>query len=368
MPFHIQKIIDRNIGYLLCKYFGIFTKKDESLIHKPRKILIIRLWTIGESILTIPMIHELRKKYPKAQIDVLCYRSRKIFEMNKDIDNIIDFGANNFFKFKKYDLAIDTEPYLNISGLLSFWMAKKRIGFSHGARADVYNYKVKFNDRQHEVKTFIDLIKAIDDFKNIKYPEELVKLEVPEKYKRSADKFLKNKGFEKVRFIGVSAGVAESAKMRMWPTERFAKLCDKIIQNHKTKIVFFGAPEDYDVSEEIISLMNNKNKTLNSCGKLKLEEVIHAISKAHAFISNDSGLMHVSAAQKVRTLGLFGPNTPLRFSPYGKGNSYCYKGKNPIINVHKGEVPEQDNSKSMEKLSVEDVYDEFEKMLKEYDG
>ena len=73
--------------------------------------------------------------------------------------------------------------------------------------------------------------------------------------------------------------------------------------------------------------------------------------------------MHVAAAQKVKTLGLFGPNTPVRFAPYGIRNSFCYKGKKSIINVHKGEVPEQDTGKSMEKLSVKDVYKEFEKMI-----
>ena len=225
-------------------------------------------------------------------------------------------------------------------------MAKKRIGFSHGARSEVYNYKVKFNDQQHEVKTFIDLIKVINDLRNVEYPEELVKLEVHEKYKKSADKFLKKNRLDNFKFIGVSAGVAESAKIRMWPIDRFAKLSDKIIENHKFQIVFFGAPEDYKVSEQIISMMKHKNKTLNLCGKLKLEEAVHAISKSCAFISNDSGLMHVSASQKVKTLGLFGPNTPLRFAPYGKRNSYCYKGKKPIINVHKGEIPEEDTYRS----------------------
>ena len=116
MPFQLQKLIDRNIGYALCKLFGLFTRIDNNNLSKkfkPKTILIIRLWTIGESILTMPMIHELRKKYPEAQIDVLCYRSSKVFEMNKDVDKIVDL-EQIIFSNSKNTISLLIQSHISI--------------------------------------------------------------------------------------------------------------------------------------------------------------------------------------------------------------------------------------------------------------
>ncbi|MBI2653126.1 glycosyltransferase family 9 protein, partial [Candidatus Woesearchaeota archaeon] len=92
------------------------------------------------------------------------------------------------------------------------------------------------------------------------------------------------------------------------------------------------------------------------------------------FIGNDAGPMHIAAAQGVKTIGLFGPNLPIRFGPYGKGNTSLYKGYNcefsPCINVHKGQVPDclyprnsNDYQKCMKNISVNDVLKEVEKLI-----
>ena len=79
-------------------------------------------------------------------------------------------------------------------------------------------------------------------------------------------------------------------------------------------------------------------------------------------ISNDTGPMHIAAAQGVKTIGLFGPNLPIRWGPFGKWNIAVYKkgvcSYSPCINVHKGEVPEcrfGEDNKCMKAIKVEDV-------------
>ena len=84
------------------------------------------------------------------------------------------------------------------------------------------------------------------------------------------------------------------------------------------------------------------------------------------FIGNDAGPMHIAAAQGVKTIGLFGPNLPVRFGPYGKKNESIYRGHNcqysPCINVHKGKVPDclypknsRDYQKCMKNIKVREV-------------
>jgi heptosyltransferase-2 len=84
--------------------------------------------------------------------------------------------------------------------------------------------------------------------------------------------------------------------------------------------------------------------------------------------------MHIAAAQGTKTLGLFGPNIPLRFGPFGKDNIGLYKGSNcefsPCINVHKGQVPDciysknsSNYQKCMKNISVGDAANVFDRLM-----
>ena len=78
------------------------------------------------------------------------------------------------------------------------------------------------------------------------------------------------------------------------------------------------------------------------------------------FISNDTGPMHIAAAQGTPTIGLFGPNLPTRFAPFGPDNIALYEKTpcSPCINVHKGSFPDCFNPEKglcMKQIRVEQV-------------
>ncbi len=348
----LYRAIDKYMGGLLCLVLSIFSWQPKEMGIK--NILVVRLWTIGESILTLPMIHALRKRFPKAKISVLVTkRSREIFTGNKDIDKIIHFGLKNLGLFKKFDLAIDTEPYFKLSALLAFYLAKKRIGFSHGIRSLLYSGKVKFNDKQHAVLTFLDLSKMVGAWYK---PDKLIKLAVSEKDKGAVEAYLKNSGIKKGDFlVGICPGAAESAKHRMWPAERFSQLADKLIKRYKAKIIF--VEKDKKIIRKIQNLM--KYGSFDSEG-LSLKQVIYLIENCKFFISNDTGPMHIAASQGVKTIGLFGPNLPLRYGPFGKGNKALYHKVwcSPCVNTHEGSFPECFNKefqKCLKLITVDEV-------------
>ena len=118
----------------------------------------------------------MRKNYPDAEIDILATsRNKDVFFNNENIDNLKLIRLNPFSlvgfilkNFRNYDLVIDMEEYLNVSAILSFFAGKEIIGYSHGSRAKLYDHKVKYNDRQHVVQTFFDLVREI----NIKYDSD----------------------------------------------------------------------------------------------------------------------------------------------------------------------------------------------------
>ena len=374
----IIKSIDKYVGGLLCNFLSLFRGRPKG--NEISKILVVQLWGIGETILTLPAVEALRKKYPKAEINVLATsRNKGVYYGNKNIDNVILINLNPFSivnfilkNIKKYDLAIDMEEYLNISAIISFFAGRKTAGYSHNSRAKLYTDTVKYNDKQHAVQTFLDLVRVLD----IGYEtNQLPKLDFSKNDKNFVDRFLKNNRIKNEDFIVcVAPGAAESAKARMWPYERYAELCDEIIERHKSKIIFVGDLNELDLIENIQKTMENRGNTINTAGKISLNQLFYLIGKCGLFIGNDAGPMHIAAAQGVKTLGLFGPNLPVRFGPYGKGNIGLYKGYNcqfsPCINVHKGEVPDclypknsNDYQKCMKNISVNDVLKEVEKMV-----
>lgn len=368
MGVRLIKFIDRFVGAPFCVFlFIIRLHKKRSIPKEIKKILVVQLWGIGETILTIPAVKALKKKY--GSVDVLCT------ERNKDVYSGYPFGLKvvklNPFSLKlfilrnwrKYDVVIDMEEYLNISALVSFFVGKYSVGYSHGIRSSLYSAKVKYNDQQHASSTFFDLVKALGIKGSV---EKLERLNFTKSDQRVVDLALSNSSVKDNDFIvGIAAGAAESSKSRMWPKERFAGLIDEICTKHgNAKFVLIGAGYEKSLNDSIIRLVKNRNKVFNFAGKFTLKQTFCMISKCSVFIGNDSGPMHIAAAMDVKTIGLFGPNLPVRFAPLNRKSVSLYKKFecSPCINVHKGRVPEcvyrKDNEnyqKCMKEIKVKEV-------------
>jgi len=163
------KFLDKYVGFLSCLFLSINKLFSHRKIQKYNKILIIQLWGIGETILTLPAIEALRENNKKSTIDILVTsRNNEVFYNNKNINNIKVLNLNPFSiklfiwrNLRKYDLVIDMEEYLNISAIIAFFTGKGRIGYSHGIRSSLYSETIDYNDKQHVVYTFLDLLKPL---------------------------------------------------------------------------------------------------------------------------------------------------------------------------------------------------------------
>jgi heptosyltransferase II len=376
MSVGLIKFIDRFFGIPYCIVLGIinlFSKRKLPIKEKTKNILIIQLWGIGETILTVPAIKALKEKYNKTSIEILCTKRNKDVYFNYPFISKLNIVKLNLFSlkwfilknWKKYNIVIDMEEYLNISAIMAFFLGKRTIGYSHGVRSLVYSKRAKYNDKQHTSKTFFDLVKVLDVKGTVK---KLEKLNYTGTDKKIVDLALKYSGIKKHFLIGIAPGAAESSKSRMWPVENFAQLIEKICSKKKNaKIILIGADYEKKLNNSIINLISSKrikNNVFNYAGKFTLKQTFYLISKCNVFIGNDSGPMHIGAAMGVKTIGLFGPNLPVRFGPLNKKSKAIYKQMpcSPCINVHKGQVPEcmhgetnRDYQKCMKEIKVKDV-------------
>ncbi|ACX71943.1 glycosyl transferase family 9 [Methanocaldococcus vulcanius M7] len=362
MAISILRKLDKYLGnFIILILTPTTSKKPRSEINlNTSKILIIRLWTLGESLLTLPMIKKLKENGYDISV-LVTKRSKGVFENVDFVDEIIDLG--DFFKiikkFKKYDVVIDTEPYLNISAILGWFLGKKVVGFKGLFRDKLYDLKIEYIDKTHAVYNFCNMLRPFGiDYK----PEKLIPLKYTEKDRENVDKLLKEYSLEDKKLIGIHCGTAETAPWRSWKKEKFAKLIEKLVEDG-FYVILTGSKGDYKVNEKVLNLVDDRfnDKVFNFAGKTNLREFAYLLTKFEVFISNDTGPMHLSAAMETKTIGLFGPNLPERFAPFGRGNIAIYKADSldcsPCINVHKGEFKEcKLNGKCMDLIEVEDVY------------
>jgi len=344
------KFADKYFGTFICFILGLFTRK-KNVSDKSNKVCFIQLWGVGETITTLPAIRYFNEKYPKKEITIICTeRVRCVYEGKDYISRIESLPLDVFgilvFVFKDYNkfgLAVDFEEYLNISSISAWFIAKERIGYKSGVRSRLYNWNIAYNDRQHISKTHMDLLSAFGIKKEVKV---LDKVHIPEVSKKSVKDILKANEIENHLLIGLAPGAAESSKSRMWPVERFAHIAEWLIERYDAKIILIGNDMEKDLCDELCEIVDESKRkyVVNLAGKTSIQEAFALIEKLDLLISNDSGPMHIGSSLGIKTIGLFGPNLPVRFGAIGERSINIYRGYickySPCINVHKGQVPE----------------------------
>lgn len=283
------------------------------------KILIIRLSSIGDIILTTELVRLVRKLYPEAEIDFLIQKEyAELLENNSRINNILKYdkkitmAENNrnrdkYLNNREYDLIIDLHNNIRSryyrKGIYKNLLKLKKYRIEKFAMVHFNN---SFNEMPHVTERYYNVISELgierdDRGLEVWLPNELA-------YKATENK-------EKSNIIGIAPGAKHFTKM--FPKEKLILLFKELLliyPKHKFKI--FGISSDKPISKILKEIGNDKVEDF--CGELSLLETAKEIDECDVLLTNDSGLMHLAAARKVPTLAIFGSTVPqFGFSPYG---------------------------------------------------
>jgi heptosyltransferase-2 len=287
-------------------------------------VLLIKLWAIGDAVLTLPLIRGVRRRYPAARIDILCHRAnRAVYEACDDVDGIIEFGIGTLpGLFRKYDACFDTEPFLNLSALIAAFSARWRVGFRNRLRWLFYDRTVSAEPDGHAIEKYLEMGRHV----GAEGDRELVPLKFGKQARETVERLLGPPRADGNEFlVGFCASVGASVKARQWPKENFRDLAARILgAEENARIILTGTEEDYSLNEFI---RDGRPEILDLSGKAGLPELFCLAARMDAFVSNDTGPMHVAAAQGVPTLGIFGPSSPALWRPYSERNGFIYRGE-----------------------------------------
>ncbi|MGL6115214.1 glycosyltransferase family 9 protein [Cetobacterium sp. SF1] len=286
------------------------------------KILIIRLSSIGDIILTTPVLKELKRKYPHAIVDFLVLdKFKDAIEGCPYIDNLILFnkkendGLQNLIEFglklreNKYDYIFD------LHGKVRSMIISKAIGvktYRYKKRSLKKTILVKLRLIKYEVDDTIikNYFKAFKDF-DLEYKGEDLTFSFSED---DLKRVMEYKGYPVL-----APGASKETKK--WTPEGFGKLAALIYQKYKKVPLLIGGKNDYELCEEIRKISGGVS--LNLAGKLSLKESGALLSQSMFLVTNDSGPFHIGRGVKCKTFVIFGPTSPGMFE-YDENNVLIY--------------------------------------------
>ncbi len=340
-----------------------------------KKILIRGVNWIGDAVMTTPAVRAVRKAYPDAFIALLVKQwVADIFRGNPDINELILYEDRFKSPVGKIQLArilrtrgFHTAIHLQnaFDAALIAWLARipERIGYRRDWRRVLLTRPVdvqRDNPERHQVFYYLDLLKKALNIDPVS-PEPVLHLHDSEIHE--ARTFL-HRSLDidpGAPLIGINPGAAYGPAKR-WPPERFAELIEKITGELNGRVILFGSASEETVSVEIVSrILPKESHFFNAVGRTTLRELATLISECDAFITNDSGPMHMAAALLVPVIAIFGSTDHTATGPFGQGHRIV-TGNLPCSPCHERECPEK-HLQCMTAITVDDVFQALRETL-----
>ena len=159
------------------------------------------------------------------------------------------------------------------------------------------------------------------------------------------------------RRIIVNINPSDPSWHRMWPEQYWVGLCNQLLEDYRTDLVFIGTKENQTEVQELVHKLKDPTRVYNVAGRILLIELLKLIHDSELVISVDSGAMQMAAWVGTPVVALFGPETPGRFAPKGKDTQIVWAGLScsPCTGFAAGSVTGCKDNQCMKQISPERV-------------
>ena len=297
------------------------------------KILVRGTNWIGDAVMSIPAMWELRRIFPDAGITLHTPSwADGLFRDASFIDDIVTFDRHRwalkdvydnstFLRADTYDLAILFPNSFESAVTLFLSSVPRRVGYNKDFRGLLLTDPIavpEWKARRHEVFYYLNLVaeteKRILGRGTVLQTPPDISLEISDERRIAAKKTLAEFGVESTRQT-VALGVGSTnSRSKRWPAERYASLNDMLKNRLGSNVVLVGSEEEAGVSAEVSRLC--ANAPIDLSGKTDLSEAAAILSVVDLLVSNDMGLAHIAAAVGTKTIAIFGPTNPETTRPF----------------------------------------------------
>lgn len=308
----------------------------------PRNILVIDFGQLGDVVLSLPALRAIRNRFPKARItvavgkpgaeviDLSGYADETLVVDRVSLrDGFIPLSVFRVFKIvqdvrrRTFDFIIDLHS-LSETNLLGFLSgAPKRLYSRRPGRS--LDYLSNFRPRppvetdhrkRHLIDRYLDVLIPLE----IENAERLPTLKTRAVDDASLERMLKKaKADAGAPLVGLFPGAGHPS--RRWPLEQFASLADFLIRNDEVKVLVFVGPEERAYVKDIRQQFPSSVVILD---QLTIPQLAAAQTRLAAFVSNDTGPMHIASAVGTPIVLLLDKRAPESYLPQGDRHRVIY--------------------------------------------
>ncbi|MBL8180492.1 MAG: lipopolysaccharide heptosyltransferase II [Blastocatellia bacterium] len=297
------------------------------------KILVRGTNWIGDAVMSIPALRELRRIFPD---DTITLHTRSwadgLFQDASFIDEIVSYEKakwpvrdildnSKFLKRDLYDLAVILPNSFESAITTFLTKIPRRIGYNKDVRGLLLTDPIpvpEWKNRRHEAYYYLNLIQNVE---RVVLNRETVgrfeydgSLEVSDERREAARQFLADNGVDLSKpTVAFGVGSANSRAKR-WPLENYARLAEMVISDVGQNVVVVGSKDEVETAAEVQAC--SKLPLVNIAGKTDLALAAALLSEVDLMVSNDMGLSHIAPAVGTKTIVLFGPTDPETTRPF----------------------------------------------------
>ncbi len=363
----------------------------------PRKILFIELSEMGSTIIASAMIRRVQERWRDAE-HCFCifrknaaslrllgiFREESIFTIRDDslVHMATDVWAlMQFCRRERIDTVIDLELFSRISSMLSLLSgATTRVGFHNYRGEGLYRgehltHRVNYNPYHHMSQNFMALVEALEAPEEIPTPKRVIPAQPPPvRVPVDPDAFAYVQAelqrcyplTAQHTVIVVNHDAGSLLPIRSWPRERFIALIQRLLAGDPRRVVvLMGIGEAAESARDITARVGDP-RCIDFVGRTRtLTDVLQLFHQSDLLVTNDSGPAHFATLTPIKSITLYGPETPVLYGTLGEHNVdlFAKLACSPCLSaLNHRHSPCVDN-KCLQAISVEQVLREAERLL-----
>ncbi|HNR85675.1 MAG TPA: glycosyltransferase family 9 protein [Taishania sp.] len=284
------------------------------------KILIVRFSSIGDIVLTTPVVRAVKQQLNTTEIHFITKKSfasllannphiSKLYTIEKSVTEVLDE-----LKAEKYDVVIDLHKNIRTLRLKQALGVKSyafdKLNFQKWL---LVNFKVDKLPNVHIVERYFEAVKEIgvvNDGKNCElFFDETAKVDT-----------LKSFDLQPKSFVAVAVGAQFATKVMP------EKLLIEVLKKVEHPIVLLGGPTDVDRARAIeIGLQQHSQKVINAVNQFSLAQSASIVAQSQVLLTHDTGLMHIATCYNTPIVSVWGNTVPaFGMYPYYPSNTELF--------------------------------------------
>ncbi|HJO39552.1 MAG: glycosyltransferase family 9 protein [Vicinamibacterales bacterium] len=287
------------------------------------RVLVLRLERIGDLLMTLPALAQLRAALPEATIDLVVGSwNEPLARLLTVVDRVHTIDAPwlsrgpssrgytelirraRSWRDCRYDLAVNFEGDIRSNALMTLSGAPRRAGFDVKGGGALLTERGEFEPGAHVAVNAGRLVDTILTRPSMPLaPNDRPILDLPESARLGAGTLLEH---AREPFIGLHASGGRAIKQ--WDPARFAETANRIVAMHGGTVVLTGSADDRATVEQVKGQLTSDTPVVDLTGRADLPTLAAILERLTLYITGDTGPMHLAAAVGTPIVAIFGPS------------------------------------------------------------